>query len=116
MIGFGGAASVSTRPLYGRDDRKSGEGGPPTTQLVVVEATPDFTTKAVLTMALYAALGIPGLIANIVFWREAKAYARQTGHRPGGMGCLVVMLWLGFIPVVLGMFLVIRFLWGMRGY
>jgi len=41
---------------------------------------------------LYCVLWVPGLIANIVFLREANAVQRETGVAPAGRGCLIAQL------------------------
>ncbi len=58
-----------------------------------------FTTPAVITLVLYVVLWLPGLIANIVYWLEAKRVEEETGRAPDGKGCLVAMLWvLSIVP------------------
>jgi hypothetical protein len=57
-----------------------------------------FVTPAVITLALYWFLWFPGLIANIVFWNEAKNVEHVTGKAPEGYGCLLVLF------VVFGIF------------
>ena len=56
---------------------------------------------AVLTLVLYFILWIPGLIANILFYREAREVKRVTGRAPAGMGCLSAMIWGSIIPFIL---------------
>ena len=67
----------------------------------IAMSSKSFTGPAVLTMVLYFLLWIPGLIANILFYKEAKEIKRVTGHAPQGMGCLSVMFWLSVIPLIL---------------
>jgi hypothetical protein len=44
---------------------------------------------------------ISGLIANLVFWREAVEVERKPGRTPDGKGCLVSMLIVfGLLPVI----------------
>lgn len=61
-----------------------------------------FTTPAIITLVLYCVLWLPGLIANIVYWREAKTVERVTGHSPEGKGCLVAMLWVFIVLPLIG--------------
>jgi hypothetical protein len=60
-----------------------------------------FTGKAVITLVLYFILWVPGLIANILFYKEAREVKRVTGHAPHGMGCLSVMFWASVVPLIL---------------
>lgn len=52
-----------------------------------------FTTPAIVTLVLYIFLWIPGLIANVIYWREANRVEELIGRSPEGKGCLVAMLW-----------------------
>jgi uncharacterized protein involved in cysteine biosynthesis len=67
-----------------------------------------FTSPAIITLILYFVLWIPGLIANIVFWREAKRVEKLIGRSPEGLGCLTWMLvvFIG-IPVVVVILLMV---------
>lgn len=71
---------------------------------------PSFTGKAVATLIIYCFLWLPGLIANVVFYREAKEASRRYGQTVPGSGCLVSMLWLQAIGVAIGILLVISLL------
>ena len=66
---------------------------------------PSFTGKAVATMVLYWLFYVPGLIANIVFYNEAKAASTRWGRDLPGIGCLATMLILQAVAVlaILGM-------------
>lgn len=55
-------------------------------------ATQSFTGKAILTFILYFFLWVPGLIANILFLKEANSIRDQTGVSPAGRGLLLFML------------------------
>lgn len=48
-------------------------------------------TPAVVTMVLYLVLWLPGLLANVVFWREASHTERLLGRSPEGTGCLLAL-------------------------
>jgi hypothetical protein len=67
-----------------------------------------FTTPAIITLVLWFVFWVPGLIANIVYLKEATNVEKLTGRTPEGKGCLVGMLW-GFIgiPAILLVILVI---------
>ncbi len=60
-----------------------------------------FTGSAIITLVLYFIFWVPGLIANIIFYREAREVRRVTGRAPAGMGCLSVMFWLSVLPLIL---------------
>ena len=62
-----------------------------------------FTTPAVITMALYIVLWLPGLIANIIYLNEAKGIQRRSGRAPEGIGCLWALLIVFTILPVLGL-------------
>ena len=69
-----------------------------------------FTRKAVVTAVLYLLLLVPGVVANVVFWRQADRVENLTGIAPPGKGCLTAMLVVAAIVLVLGMFLVLAIL------
>jgi hypothetical protein len=56
------------------------------------QLTRSYTTPAVITLFLYLVLGIPGLIANIVYLVEARKTKMITGTTPDGYGCLWALL------------------------
>ena len=58
----------------------------------IAAASRSFTTPAIITLILYFVFWVPGLIANIVYWREANNVQTITGRAPEGKGCLVAML------------------------
>jgi hypothetical protein len=58
---------------------------------------PSFTWKAFATLVLYCIFWFPGLLANILFYGEAKNAQQRTGHAPEGMGCLGALLWLNLL-------------------
>ena len=66
-----------------------------------------FTGKAVFTAVLYLLLLVPGVVANVVFWRQANRVENLTGIAPPGKGCLTAMLAVAAIVLVLGMFLIL---------
>ncbi len=74
-------------------------------QNVYLTVRVSFTSKAILTLILYFVLYIPGLIANFVFWNEARRIKERTGDAPEGYGCLASMLILQAISV--GLFCII---------
>ena len=51
-----------------------------------------YTTPAIITLVLYCVLWLPGLIANIVYWLEARKTEQLIGRAPEGKGCLTAML------------------------
>lgn len=52
-----------------------------------------YVTPAVITMALYCLLWLPGLVANVVYLRAANQDAILARRMPQGRGCLVTLLW-----------------------
>jgi hypothetical protein len=67
-------------------------------------ATKSFTGPAILALVLYFFLWVPGFIANILFYREAREVRRATGRTPAGMGLLSFMLW---APIVFWVLLIL---------
>ncbi len=51
-----------------------------------------YTTWAWVALVFYT-LYIPGLVINLIAWRSAVNFERNTGIRPAGKGCLVWLLW-----------------------
>ncbi|HEY7116156.1 MAG TPA: hypothetical protein VH475_06205 [Tepidisphaeraceae bacterium] len=68
----------------------------------IAAAGRSFVTPAIITLVLYFVLWLPGLIANVVYWREASNVQRLTGHSPEGKGCLVALLWTFIILPIAG--------------
>ena len=68
----------------------------------VAASMKSYTGPAVLVLILYLFLLLPGLIANILYYKEARRMQRIAGHGLPGVGCLAVMLWLGLASLVLG--------------
>lgn len=48
----------------------------------------DFTNASIVVLVLYFVLWFPGLIANAIYYNEAKRVAYLTGERPHGMDTL----------------------------
>jgi hypothetical protein len=71
----------------------------------IAMAGSSFTGKAVITLVLYWIFYVPGLIANILFYKEAREVKRVTGRAPQGMGCLSVMFWA--LPVLILLFVLV---------
>jgi len=61
-----------------------------------------YTGKAVLALILYWIFWLPGLIANIMFYQEAKRMEKIAGQSLPGVGCLTILLALNVIGLVLG--------------
>lgn len=63
--------------------------------------TRDYTTPAVITLILYFILWLPGVVANIVYYLQARNDEALTGSPPRGKGCLVALLIVNLgIPLV----------------
>jgi hypothetical protein len=57
------------------------------------ERQQDFTVQVLATFILYFLVWPAGVIANLIFLRQAKTYERRFGHPPGGKGCLTAMIY-----------------------
>ena len=60
-----------------------------------------YVTPAVITLALYFVLWVPGLVANIVYLVASREDRRQSGVTPQGQGCLwALLLVFGLVPLL----------------
>ncbi|HEX3722809.1 MAG TPA: hypothetical protein VHV31_08460 [Nitrolancea sp.] len=50
-----------------------------------------YVKAAVVTLVLYFCLWLPGLIANIIYWRDVSLEEREARQRPEGKGCLLAL-------------------------
>ena len=53
-----------------------------------------YTGAAILVFILYWLFYLPGLIANYIYYQEAKRMERMAGHALPGSGCLAFMFWI----------------------
>ncbi len=60
-----------------------------------------FVSAAVITFILYIFFYIPGLIANWLYYQDAKRTERVAGRSLPGTGCLTFLLFSNVIWVVL---------------
>ena len=51
-----------------------------------------FRWQAFFALILYFPFFLPGLIANLIWWNQARKLEAATGIAPRGKGCLTVML------------------------
>lgn len=65
-----------------------------------IAASKSFVGPALAVLVLYWFCYIPGLIFNLMWFNEANRIRKVTGRDPAGMGCLTIMLFAGFIPLV----------------
>jgi hypothetical protein len=72
-------------------------------QQIAAARVKSYTGPAILVLVLYLFLWLPGFIANILYYSDAKRMERVAGHSLPGAGCLAVMLWLNLISFVLGL-------------
>ena len=71
-------------------------------QQIAAARVKSYTGPSILVLVLYLFLWLPGFIANILYYSDAKRMERVAGHSLPGSGCLTVMLWLNVISFVLG--------------
>lgn len=57
-----------------------------------VAATRDYTTPAVITLILYFICWLPGVIANVIYYLQARQDEALVGREPQGKGCLLALL------------------------
>lgn len=60
-----------------------------------------FRWQAFFALILYFPFFLPGLIANIIWWNQARSLQAATGIAPRGKGCLTVMLVCAVIMMLL---------------
>jgi hypothetical protein len=60
-----------------------------------------FRWQAIFALILYFPFFLPGLIANIIWWNQARNLEAATGIAPRGKGCLTVMLVCAVIMMLL---------------
>jgi hypothetical protein len=60
-----------------------------------------FRWQAFFALVLYFPFFLPGLIANIIWWNQARSLQAATGIAPRGKGCLTVMLVCAVIMMLL---------------
>jgi hypothetical protein len=61
----------------------------------------DYNVTALIILLLYLLFYLPGLIANIIYWSQARQEAKRIGKNPDGMGCLTALLVvLGALPLL----------------
>jgi hypothetical protein len=53
---------------------------------------PSFRWQVIIALVLYFPFFLPGLIANIYWWNQARSLEAATGIAPRGKGCLTIML------------------------
>ena len=51
-----------------------------------------YTGSAIVVLILYWIFWIPGLIANVIYYQEAKRMEKIAGHGLPGVGCLTILL------------------------
>lgn len=77
--------------------------------------TKSYIGPAVLVFFLYTLLYIPGLIINRMYLTEAHEMEQIAGRKLPGTGCLTTLLWLGILPAIILVVLIIAFLGGSLG-
>jgi hypothetical protein len=72
-------------------------------QHIAAARAKSYTGPAILVLVLYLLLWLPGFIANILYYSDAKQTQRVAGYPLPGTGCLAVMLWLNVASLVLSL-------------
>lgn len=79
---------------------------------VSVARMKSYTGTAILVFFLYFLFYFPGLIANFIYYQEAKKMEEKAGMSLPGVGLLSIMLWINVAVVALSflIFLIMGFL------
>lgn len=77
-------------------------------------ATRDYTTPAVITLILYFVCWLPGVIANVIYYLQARQDEALVGREPQGKGCLLALLIVMNAFIIIGVLLYcVLFFFGM---
>lgn len=55
---------------------------------------------SILVFVLYGFAWLPGFIANIIYWNEAKKMERMAGQHLSGTGCLGLMMICNILAII----------------
>lgn len=83
----------------GRDLATGRVGAAADTELAIARSK-SYTSAAVVVLILYFLLYLPGLIANFLYYDEAKRAQKAAGETLPGVGCLELMLWFNIVIIV----------------
>jgi hypothetical protein len=64
---------------------------------VIAARSKSYVAAAMVTLILYWVFWLPGIIANLLWYSEAKQRERVAGQSLPGVGCLSIMLWLNIL-------------------
>lgn len=80
---------------------------PPPHEDVVAARQKSYTSAAIVTFVLYWLLWVPGFVANVLYYREAKEREQVAGRSLPGVGFLSILLWVNAIALaIIGLLLV----------
>jgi hypothetical protein len=57
----------------------------------------DYLPSAIMTLFAYMTIWPVGLVANVIWLREANDVEKDLGETPPNKGCLVTLLWVNMI-------------------
>ncbi len=77
----------------------------------VMASMKSYIGASVVTFVLYWLFWFPGLIVNVMYYREARRMERLAAQNLPGVGCLMVQLALAVVWLVLVIYIAFRF-WG----
>jgi hypothetical protein len=73
-----------------------------------VAAQRSFISASILIFFLYWLFYIPGLVSNILYFREARNKAKFAGKKPSGYNILIFLFMWGVIPFVTSVILLAK--------
>lgn len=75
-----------------------------------VARTKSYIGASLVVFLLYGFAWLPGFIANLMYYNEAKKMEYTAGQSLPGVGCLAVMLWLNIIGLLVSVLFVLAML------
>jgi hypothetical protein len=64
----------------------------------------DYRSSAIFALFAYVLIWPVGLVANIIWLREASQVEKDLGETPPNKGCLVTLLWVNMIAAGIACF------------
>lgn len=83
---------------------------PPDEMEKAIARQKSYIGPAVLTFFVYWLFYLPGLIVNLLYLNDANRTSRVAGQKPTGYGCLIVLFFLGILPLIFTVMIILSLL------